>query len=377
MKGLKEENKQILKIVIIGIIIYWLLNNFGVITNVFGNILNILSPFILGGIMAFILNIPMSFFERKFSKGNKKKEIIGTKRFLAIFLSIVIIILAIIVIVGLIIPQLVNVGSLLIEKMPYYIEQVKIFTENTLQNEDVKNAINSIEINTEAIKNTILESGKNIVTSSISAITGLVRGIANVVIGIVFAFYLLLSKEKIKNFSKKIINAYFKENTVKYILEVSTLSSKTFKSFIVGQVTEACILGTLCAIGMLILRLPYAITIGVLVGFTALIPIVGAFIGCIIGTLLIVAIDPIKAVIFIIFFLLLQQIEGNVIYPKVVGSSVGLPGILVLVAVTIGGKLFGVMGMLIGLPVVSILYAILKDDVTHKLKNKEIAEDNI
>lgn len=375
MKDLKEENKQILKIVIIGMLVYWLLNNLSIITNIFGNILNILSPFILGGVIAFILNIPMNFFERKFSKG--KKKITGAKRFFAILLSIVIIILVIAVMVGLVIPQLVNVGSLLIEKMPYYIEKLKTFAENTLQNEDVKNTIQSIEIDTDALKNTILEGGKNIVTSSINAISGLVRGIANFVIGIVFAFYILLSKEKIKNFSKKIINAYFKENTVEYILNVSRLSSKTFRSFIVGQVTEACILGTLCAIGMLILRLPYAITIGILVGFTALIPIVGAFIGCIIGVLLIVAVDPIKAIIFVIFFLILQQIEGNVIYPKVVGNSVGLPGILVLVAVTVGGNLFGIMGMLIGLPVVSILYTILKDDVTHKLKKKEIAKKNI
>ena len=374
MKGIKEENKQILKIIIIGIIIYWLLNNFGIITTTFGNMLNVLSPFILGGCIAFILNIPMKFFEKLFSKGKRTKVKPSVKRFLSILLSLIIIILVVVVIVTLIIPQLVNVGSLLLEKMPYYIEQAEIFANNTLQNEDVKNAISSINIDTEAMKNSTFASIKDILTSSLNAISGVVSGIANFVIGIVFAFYLLLSKEKIKAFSKKVIHAYFKESTSEYILNVSRLSNKTFKNFIVGQVTEACILGTLCAIGMLILNLPYAVTIGVLVGFTSLIPIVGAFIGCVIGALLIVAVDPIKAIIFIVFFLILQQIEGNVIYPKVVGNSVGLPGILVLFAVTIGGSLFGIMGMLIGLPIVSILYTILREDVDKRLKNKQIIE---
>lgn len=304
----------------------------------------------------------------------KKKSKSSVKRFFSILLSIIIIVLVILVIVRLVIPQLINVGTLLIEKMPYYIEQIKDFINSSLENEDIKNTIESIEIDTEAMKNTILEGGKNIVISSINAISGIMSGITNLVIGIVFAFYLLLSKEKIKTFSKKFINAYFKENTVEYLLKVSRLSSKTFKNFIVGQVTESCILGSLCVIGMLILRIPYAVTIGVLVGFTALIPIVGAFIGCIIGALLIVAVEPIKAIIFIVFFLILQQIEGNVIYPKVVGNSVGLPGVLVLFAVTIGGNLFGVVGMLIGLPIVSIIYTILKEDIIKKLENKEMIE---
>lgn len=372
MKEFKEENKQILKIVVTGIILYWLLNNVSIITTILGKILNVLFPFILGCCIAFILNIPMKFFEKKFSKGKKSKIKPGIKRFFSILLSIIIIILVLVIVFRLIIPQLINVGALLIEKMPYYMEQIENFTNDTLQNKEIQEAIKSVDFDTKAIEKTVSSGIKNIIASSINAISGLISGVANLIIGIVFAFYLLLSKENLKIFAKKFLNAYLKENTKKYVIEISRLSSKTFKNFIVGQVTESLILGTLCAIGMLILNLPYAVTIGVLVGFTALIPIVGAFIGCAIGALLIVAIDPIKALVFIIFFLVLQQIEGNVIYPKVVGNSVGLPGLLVLFAVTIGGNLFGIVGMLVGLPIVSIIYTILKEDIEKRLgTNKE------
>lgn len=377
MKFDKENVKQILKIIIIGIIFYWILNNFIVIKTLFGNVFNILFPFILGCCIAFIINLPMKFFERQFSKCRKIKIKPVLKRFLSILISIIIVVLIFVLLIKLIIPQLVNVGSTLLEKAPYYTEQIKNFAEQTLENEDVKNIVKDINIDVEEIKNTLIQNIKTIIISSINIVSKLISGIANLVIAIVFAFYLLLSKEKIKCWSKKILFAYVPNEKSKYVLKIARLSSSTFKKFISGQLIEACILGTLCAIGMLILRIPYAGTIGALVGVTSLLPIVGAFLGATVGGLLIVAVNPMKVIVFIVFFLILQQIEGNLIYPKVVGNSVGLPGILVLFAVTIGGNLFGIIGMLVGLPIVSILYTILREDVSKRLKEKKSKHEKV
>ena len=212
-------------------------------------------------------------------------------------------------------------------------------------------------------------------TSSIGFIISFVGGIFDFIISMVFAIYILSSKEKLKTQFKNIIRAYLSEKNAKYILKICSLSKTTFYNFITGQCTEALVLGTLCFIGMLILRLPYAITISVLIAVTALIPIIGAFIGIIIGAILILSIDPIKSAIFIVFLIVLQQIESNVIYPKVVGNSVGLPGMWVLVAVVVGGGFAGMLGLLLGLPTASILYIIFKEDVMNRL-NKRKEEEN-
>ena len=180
----------------------------------------------------------------------------------------------------------------------------------------------------------------------------------------------MTGKEKLKIQAKKLLNAYLKTETAENIINLGRTSRNIFKNFITGQCLEAIILGSLSIIGMLILKIPYAVPIGVLIGVTALIPIVGAFIGIIIGAILILSIEPLKVLTFIIFILILQQIEGNLIYPKVVGTSVGLPGMWVLVAVAVGGDLFGIIGMLLGLPIASVLYTILKEDVNKRLKNR-------
>ena len=242
---------------------------------------------------------------------------------------------------------------------------------NLLENEDIKNAIQNINIDIEKIKNQSIEGAINLFTSSLGIIGGIFSGITNLIISIIFAIYMLISKEKIRKLTKNIIYAYIPEQKAKNIIKILRLSRDTFRKFITGQCIEACILGSLCALGMLILNIPYAITIGVLVGVTAIIPIVGAFLGVIVGAILIISVEPIKAVVFIIFFLILQQIEGNLIYPKVVGNSVGIPGLLVLFAVTVGGSLYGIVGMLLGLPVVSILYTMLKEDVSRRLEQKK------
>lgn len=366
----KKEVIKIIKIVLIAILAYWLLNNLNVIGKAVGNLMHILFPFILGAVLAFIFNIPMSYFENFFKNRRKSKKKAKFDRAISIILSILVFLIIIVFIFRLIIPQLVNVCELLIEKTPYYLKESKGIATNLLENEDIKNAIQNINIDTEKIKNQSIDGAVSLLTSSLGIIGGIFSGVTNLIISIIFAIYMLISKEKIRKLTKNIIYAYIPEDKAKNIIKILRLSRDTFRKFITGQCIEACILGSLCAIGMLILNIPYAITIGVLVGVTAIVPIVGAFLGVIIGAVLIVSVEPIKAVVFIIFFLILQQIEGNLIYPKVVGNSVGMPGLLVLFAVTVGGSLYGIVGMLLGLPIVSILYTMLKEDVGKRLEQK-------
>ena len=213
---------------------------------------------------------------------------------------------------------------------------------------------------------------KGIINGGIGAISGFFSGITNFFIGFVFSVYVLFQKEKLASQCKKLMYVCMPESRADKIIEVLRLTNTTFSNFLSGQCLEACILGTMFVITLSILRMPYALLIGIIIAVSALIPIVGAFIGCIVGVILIMMTSPLKALIFVGVFLILQQIEGNLIYPHVVGSSVGLPGIWVLVAVTIGGNLFGIMGMLTFIPISSVCYALLRTYVNRKVEEKEI-----
>lgn len=221
----------------------------------------------------------------------------------------------------------------------------------------------------EKITNFIATSG--VIDKTVGITGSIFSGIFDVVLGLVFSIYILASKEQLGIACKKVLCAFVSKERVIKIVELLALSDKTFTSFVTGQLTEAGIIGVLCFIGMLIFRMPYALAISALVAFTALIPVFGAFIGTAIGAFLILMVNPLKALGFIIFIIVLQQIEGNLIYPKVVGKSVGLPGILVLVAVTIGGGMFGVVGMIVGVPLVSIVYTVLAEVVNKRLVSKK------
>lgn len=348
----RKELKKITKIVIVAIIVYWALNNLGLIWMVISKILSIFSPFILGGALAFILNIPMTFFEKKLSKIKDKKgrQLIskGVVKGMSLILAILVIIFVFTLIIKLIVPELISIMGLLIDNMPLYADKIYGFIEEmTKDMTDINTMIDNMNIDIEALKQQGIELITSILSSSISFIGNIISGITNFVIAFIFAVYILAGKHKLKNQVKKLLYAYIKKEKTDKIIEISRISRNTFKNFITGQCLEATILGVLCILGMLVLKIPYAIPIGVLIGVTALIPIVGAFLGIIIGAILIVSVAPVKVITFVIFVLILQQIEGNLIYPKVMGDSVGLPGIWVLVAVTIGGSLFGILGMLI------------------------------
>lgn len=380
----KENIKKIIGMIAFGIILYFVLQNIIVLQNIFANIIGILSPFLFGAGIAFILNIPMDMFERRLFKPKKMKN--GKvkqnklKRPISIVLSCILIILMISFIIKLVIPQLISVIFMFIREIPDLAYDIKEWAIHlTEQYPDISSQIQSIEINWDKITNDLIAFVSNLastlVTSSIGFAISVIGGIFDSIVAVVFAIYILTSKENLKNQAKKIIQAYFPTKKAKRILEICSLSKDTFYNFITGQCTEAVVIGVLCFLGMLILRLPFAATISILVGVTALIPIVGAFIGIIIGAILILSIAPIKSVIFIIYLVILQQVESNAIYPKVVGNSVGLPGMWVLMAVIVGGNLGGILGLLIGLPAVSVLYTIFKNDVHTRLKKKQELEE--
>ena len=393
MKLDKENTKQIMKIVIVAIILLVALMNIQPVWNVCKIFLGILSPFIWGLAIAFILNIFMTFYENKVfksrkkesakikEKNNKTKNIVrkkksGAKRTLSIMLSILTIIAVISIILTLIIPQFIEVIRNLISNIPSYLENLKNYgIEITEKVPEINNYIQNIHIDTEALKNGIMNISKDVLSVTINQISGVFSGIVNFVIAIVFAVYILANKEDLKMQAKKFVYARFNKEKADFIVKVSRLSRDSFRNFLTGQAKEAVILGVLCAIGMLILQIPYAGPIGALTALTAFIPIVGAFIGGFIGAVLIVAVDPIKAIIFIVFIIVLQQIEGNLIYPHIVGKNIGLPSIWVLVAITIGGSLFGIIGMIVGLPIVSIIYAITMENTNDRLKEKGLEKE--
>lgn len=376
----KENVKKIMGMIAFGIILYFVLQNIIVLKNALASLIRILSPFLFGAGIAFILNIPMDMFERRLFKPKKMKngKIMKNrlKRPISIVLACILIILIISFIIKLVIPQLISVIFMFVREIPDLAYDIKEWAIHlTEQYPDISNQIQSIEINWEKLTNDLIAFVSNLastlVTSSIGFAISVVGGIFDAIVAIVFAVYILTSKETLQKQATKIIEAYFPKKKAKSILEICSLSKDTFYNFITGQCTEAVVIGVLCFLGMLILRLPFAATISILVAVTALIPIVGAFIGIIIGAILILSIAPIKSVIFIIYLVILQQIESNAIYPKIVGNSVGLPGMWVLMAVVVGGSLGGILGLLIGLPTISVLYTIFKNDVNIRLKKKQ------
>jgi len=378
----KENMKKIIGIIAFSIILYFVLENVVAINTVFTKTISILSPFLFGAGLAFIVNLPMKMFEKKLFKPKKMKN--GQikehrlKRPISILLSVILIIIIISFIIKLVIPQLISVIIMFVREVPGVAYDIKDWAvELTEQYPDISNQIKGIEIDWDKVTKDVISFVSNLagslVTSSIGMIVSVVGGIFDSIVTLVFAIYILKDKEKLKKQATKIINAYLPEKKAKYMLEICDLANNTFGNFITSQFTEAIILGLLCFIGMLILKLPFAATISILIGVMALIPIVGAFIGIIIGAILILSVTPIKALVFVVFSILLQQFEGNVIYPRVVESSVGLPGMWVLVAVVVGGSLGGVLGLLLGLPTVSVLYVIFKNDVNKRLKEKSKA----
>lgn len=366
MDGVKIDYKKILEIVLIGIGCYWALNNFQIILDIFNSILAVIMPFLLGIMIAFILNVLMIRIEKILSRFILDKKYTSFKRVISIIVSLLIVIGVIGIIITLIIPELTNAIKVIVKSFPETFEQLQVWiNQNGNSFPQLETWINSVDLNSIASElSSLFKIGlTGMLGSTVDVISMFFTSILNLVVGIVFALYILMSKETLKRQSHKLIDAYIPKRISVKLLEVGTLARTTFSNFVIGQTVEAFILGTLCAVGMAVLNLPYAPMVGSLVGITAFVPIVGAFIGGGIGAFMILTVDPMQALIFIIFLVGLQQLEGDLIYPRVVGSSVGLPSIWVLFAVTVGGGLWGITGMLFSVPVLSVVYALIKGHV--------------
>lgn len=337
-------------------------------------LMRIVFPFILGGAMAFILNIPMHFLEgRVFAKAKKKKLV----RPVSLVLSILFVVAILQIVLVVVIPEIAATFASISKNIEAFLPKLEQWlTEAFPDSEQLELWINSLEFNWDKILqsavNFLKNGAGNVLSSTVTVAKTVISSLMNFFVGFVFACYILLQKEKLSVQVKKVLYAFLPRHAVEKTLQVAALSYKTFSSFVTGQCLEAVILGTMFFVSMSILRFPYALLVGVLIAFTALIPIFGAFIGCVLGTFLILVSNPVQAIGFVILFFVLQQVEGNLIYPHVVGGSVGLPSIWVLVAVTVGGSLMGVVGMLIFIPLSSVLYALFKGWVHKRLEDRGI-----
>lgn len=369
----RDIKKNIILIITYIALIIFVLVNFEKILSILGYIINIFSPFIFGAIVAFVLNVLVNFIERKLFGKVKKKTWLKIKRPLSISISVVLVIFIIVFIMNLLIPQLKNSVSLFTDSLPTYKEDIiNIMNKFNLEETTIKKVSDYLDNFGKVITDYIKGNSKDVITVTTEVATSLIAIISKAVIAIVFAIYIIAQKETLKRQFNKLMSAYLKPRTVNRINKYASMANTTFSNFVTGQCLEALIFGSLCFLGMLILRLPYATTIAVLLGFTALIPVFGAFIGTFLGAFLILMISPIKAIIFVVFILVLQQIEGNLIYPKVVGKSVGLPGIWVLLSVTIGASVGGILGMLIATPLCSLLYILLRQAVNDRINSNKI-----
>ncbi len=341
--------------------------------------LGVLSPFLVGGAIAFILNVPMGAIERALPLGRGRRKGLpkSLRRPLALILTLAAVGGVLTLAVCVIGPGVGEAAGSVTRQLPEAIrrlqEQLAAWEAALPQ---LQTLLGDMEIDWTALSQKAIALAQKwaggLVSSGGGLIGGVVSGVSTFVIGLIFSFYVLLQKEKLSRQGRQVLYALLPMSWADRTLEVLRLSDQTFSSFLSGQCVEAVILGTLFAVSMTLFRMPYALLVGVLIALTALIPVVGAFIGCVVGALLIAVTDPWQALGFIVLFLVLQQVEGNFIYPHVVGSSVGLPSIWVLAAVTLGGKLMGIAGMLFFIPLCSVLYALFRDFVKGRLRDRGV-----
>lgn len=372
---MKDKTRKDIIIIIsyIALVIFALVN-FSKIIAFLGKVISIFSPFLLGIILAFVLNILNNFIEKKiFGKIKPSKIWNKIKRPLCITLSLILVFLTIFFVMNLLIPQLKNSASLFTDTLPAYKEDIIGILNKFDVDESTVNKVGEYLDNFgKVITDYIKGNSKDVITVTTEVATSVVNIISKGIITLVFAIYMIAQKETLSRQINKVMKAYLKPKTINKINTVGILANKTFSNFVTGQCLEALIFGSLVFVGMLIFRFPYASTIGVLLGFTALIPIFGAFIGTAIGFILIMMVSPVKAILFVVFIIVLQQIEGNLIYPRVVGKSIGLPGMWVLLSVTVGGSIGGILGMLIATPLCSLLYALFTRMINDRLKSNKI-----
>ena len=332
------------------------------------------SPLILGACVAYVVNILMSSYERNWFPDSKNAAVIGSRRVVCMILAYLSVVALVVLIVALIVPQLISCVQLLIAEIPGVMTRVVAFIESLhIVPEDILAPLNTIDWEGKLldIAQSLTSGVGSVMGAVISTVSSVFSALVTGLLALIFSIYILLQRESLKSQFGKLLRRFLSSKWQGRFFYLLHTLDDCFHRYIVGQCLEAVIIGVLCALGMTLLRLPYAAMVGALVGFTALIPVAGAYIGAGVGAFMILTVDPFQALVFLIFLVILQQLEGNLIYPKVVGSSLGLPGIWVLSAVTVGGGIMGVGGMLLGVPLAAAAYRILRDDVNSRLAEDE------
>lgn len=364
------------------IVVYWLLHDADRVDNVFGVVAGIFSPFVIGAVLAFILNVPMRAFEKLFQK--IKQPVL--RRAVALLLTLLCVVLVLALVFVLLIPELIVTVKSIEPKLTAFFSYAGTQADAFLSaNPEVKLWITeNLDLKVfdwaslaQKLFDFISSSLNQLFPQAVSAIGTMFRAVFGAFISVAFALYSLFQKETLARQGRKIVYAILPEKIADYIVRILRLSNSTFSNFLSGQCVEVCILGSMFAITMAIFRMPYIPLISVLVAVTAFIPVVGAWTGCIVGAFLIFVSNPVQAIWFVIMFVVLQQIENNLIYPRVVGTSIGLSGMWVLVAVSIGGEFMGIAGMFLMIPFVSVLYALLREIVNGRLANHTVPEDKL
>lgn len=378
----KENVRKIRGIILFTGVVVLALIKFDLLWETLVLIWEILQPFVVGGMMAFVANLPMTFFEKKVlgKLGKKRKHapaegyVSSLRRGFSILLAYLVVVLLITLVSAAVIPQLIATVAVIAEKAPAFFQNALLQIQRLLENNPKLLAyisefdLQKLDWNSimDSVVNFLKSGMGNMLSSTFTVASGIVSGTVNGFIALVFSVYILAQKEKLGEQFKRVLRAYTSQRINDGVLHVCTLLYRNFSNFIIGQCTEAVILGLMFIVSMTIFRFDYAVMIGVLIAFTALIPIVGAFVGCFVGAFVMLVDDPVKAIWFVVLFIVLQQIEGNLIYPHVVGNSVGLPSIWVLAAVTIGGSLMGIFGMLVFIPLLSTVYMLLRENVNRR-----------
>lgn len=362
----KIDFKSCLKIGITVFVLFLCIHYWSVAAGLIKTLIGAVMPLIIGAVVAYPLNILMSFFEKHYFPKSEKKLVKKSRRGMSIAFALLTLVAIITLVVALVVPQLVSCIKLLVAEVPAFINTiVERLGEYDFVPEDIIATLSEIDWKAKITENikAITSGVGSVMGVVVGAVSSVVSGVATAVIALIVALSLLSGKEKLGSQLKRALTHYIPERYMKKLSYIASVADDSFHKFIVAQCTEALILGGLCTLGMLILRLPYAAMIGAVTAVSAFIPVVGAFIGGGIGAFLILMESPSKALIFLVFIILLQQIEGDLIYPKVVGSSMGLPSLWVLAAVTVGGGVFGITGMLLGVPFASTVYKIIRDDI--------------
>ena len=368
---MKIDWKTCLRVGISAFVVYLGIHYWSGVSGILKTVLGAAVPLIIGCFIAYLLNIMMSFYERHLLKKSTNKFIVKKRRAISLTLTLLTLAGTVALVLALVIPQLIDCVKLLIVKVPGVIETVLAYVDKLgIIPEDIFAMISNIDWKSKIgdILSTLTSGVGSAMSVVVSTVSSVVSGVTTATIAIIFAIYVVLGKDKIGGQIDRVARHYISQKIYDKIKYILTVADECFHKFIVGQCTEAIILGALCALGMFILRLPYAAMMGAVTAFTALIPIIGALLGGAIGVFLIFMESPVQALIFLVFIIVLQQLEGDLIYPKVVGTTIGLPGIWVFTVATLGGGMFGIIGMMASVPIAATLYRLLRSEINGETK---------